>query len=140
MAHTRLKEFSMLSPLNLGSVSKALWRKQAWVVEDKRWERTHSVSLMPHALRLRQAPQATESAPEETTELSLFPRRAPEASIFSLVTSQGSQRGTLHPYLCLRALVLIHRLPRLALICTLTPPPPAGHWWSHHLARSPHPG
>lgn len=123
MAHARLKEFSILSPLSLGSVSKALRRKQAWVVEDKRWKRTHSVSLMPHALRLRQAPQATESAPEETTELSLFPRSAPEASLFSLVTSQGSQRGTLHPYLCLRALVLIHRLPRLALICTLTQTP-----------------
>lgn len=123
MAHTRLKEFSVLSPLSLGSVSKVLRRKQAWVVEDKRWKRTHSVSLMPHALRLRQAPQATESAPEETTELSLFPRSAPEASLFSLVTSQGSQRGTLHPYLCLRALVLIHRLPRLALICTLTQTP-----------------
>lgn len=123
MAHTRLREFSILSPLSLGSVSKALRRKQAWVVEDKRWKRTHSVSLMPHALRLRQAPQATESAPEETTELSLFPRSAPEASLFSLVTSQGSQRGTLHPYLCLRALVLIHRLPRLALICTLTHTP-----------------
>lgn len=67
-------------------------------------------------------PRRPQSRPQKKPlSLSLFPKSAPEASLFFLVSSHGSQRGTLHSYLCrLRALVLIHRLPRLALICTLT--------------------
>lgn len=72
---------------------------------------------MPHVLRLRQVLQARVGP--RRNHRALFPRSAPEAILFSLVTSQGSQRGTLHSYLCLGALVLIIRLPRLSLICTL---------------------